>query len=238
MQIFVLTLRGAKERQNSIERQLKKYGFDFRFFFGIYGKDISEERKKVIFDGEKSFKAIGYEMSNNEIACAYGHYAIYDEIARTGIPEAIVIEDDAILNDDFPKVVRELQRKAPKGPVLVKLEKEKEFKKNLLRRIDLDETYSLFRPIQGVYLTTIYYLNLKAARLLVQDAFPVFVPSDFFAYTCRRVELLNINKTLAIQDETQPSVIGTRNKRTKSPDSLIQKLVRKTVLFVRFINPF
>lgn len=237
MEIIVLTLPDARERQASIERQMSSLGLAFRFFYGTYGKDITDEQKAAIFDRAKSLKTIGYEMSPNEIACAWGHCRIYREIADREIPEAVIIEDDAILHQDLPRVIEALEAKRLKAPLLIKLEKEKEFKRNFWRRIPLHGDYVAFRPIQGVYLTTIYYLTLEAARRLAQDAFPVFVPSDFFAYTCRRVELLNVNRTLAIQDETQPSLIGTRDKRKRKPDSFLAKCARKANLIVKQLNP-
>ncbi len=237
MEIFVLTLPDAKDRQTSIEKQMNRFHVKFRFFYGVYGKDLSNEEIHTIFNNNKSMSKIGYEMSKNEIACAYGHYLIYSAIVKEKITDAIIIEDDAILNEDFIRIVRILEQKAIKKSVLIKLEKEKNFKSNFWRKIPLDDNYTLFRPIQGVYLTTVYYLNLNAAKRLVKDAYPIFVPSDFFAYTCKHVELLNINKSLAFQDSNQPSLIGNRNKRKKNKDNLAQILARKAVRFIRFINP-
>lgn len=238
MEIIVLTLPGAIERQTSISRQMKSLGLNFRFFYGVYGKDLSEEEKKEVFDRDKSLKTIGYEMSVNEIACALGHYRIYKEMSAHKIPEAVVIEDDAVLHEDLPNVVRALEEKRFRSSLLIKLEKEKEFKRNCWRSIPLWGDYTAFRPIQGVYLTTIYYLTLGAAQRLERDAFPLFVPSDFFAYTCRRVEILNVNKSLALQDASQPSLIGARSKRKKGSDSFLAKCATKAFLILKFINPF
>ena len=104
--IFVLTLSGDADRRAPLLEKLEALELSYELVFGIDGrKGLSTEYEQLI-DREGTPACAGRKLSEGEYACALSHRSIYNRIIDQGLPGGIILEDDAILMDDFAKFVR------------------------------------------------------------------------------------------------------------------------------------
>jgi glycosyl transferase, family 25 len=98
--IFVINLPQHTERKKLIEEQFKKFKIsNYEIISGIDGKNLSCKDSKN--DPIKTYKFISRQLSNTEIGCALSHLKVYKIIVEKKLNYAIVLEDDAILQDGF-----------------------------------------------------------------------------------------------------------------------------------------
>lgn len=107
--IYVISLKGAQERRAFMSEQLDTLGLPFRFYDAVDGRgwDVPAH---LSYDKAKRRAFFGKDLSGGEMGCLLSHRAIYEKMLREGTPEVLVLEDDAILHADLPKVLGALER--------------------------------------------------------------------------------------------------------------------------------
>jgi len=103
--IFVISLEREPERRARMRQELA--GFDFEFFDAVDGKALDAADYAHRMDAEWFRIMRGRELAPGEIGCFLSHYGLWERLVETGIPCALVLEDDARLEDGFRKVVAE-----------------------------------------------------------------------------------------------------------------------------------
>ena len=98
--IFVLTLEGAEHRRRTLVKRLGDQGLSYELFFGIDGRNVSEEYERLI-DRLSAQENLGRPMVDAECACALSHNRIYQKIVERGMSCAIILEDDITLSDQL-----------------------------------------------------------------------------------------------------------------------------------------
>ena len=98
--IYVLSVRSAEHRRKQFEERFK--GLKFSFFFGadknsFTTKDLVE---KNIYNEELASRHHRYNklMMPGEIACAWSHRMIYEDMLERNFSNILIFEDDAIPN--------------------------------------------------------------------------------------------------------------------------------------------
>jgi GR25 family glycosyltransferase involved in LPS biosynthesis len=107
--IFVINLSKDLERRAFMKSQLERLQLPFEFINGFYGDD------KIVLescDDALAVKEHGKVLMKGEKGCAYSHRYVYEKMLREDAPCALILEDDAVLPDDFRAVLqRELGKK-------------------------------------------------------------------------------------------------------------------------------
>lgn len=120
--VLVIHVAKFKERGESIEKQMRKIGLDFRY---ILEGDVEDIDYKVLAryfkDGhDRIFRACPMT------SCTLKHFYAYEYILNHNLSGALVLEDDAILEKDFlPKFeqsIREFEEKYLSKPVIISYE--------------------------------------------------------------------------------------------------------------------
>lgn len=97
VKIFVVSLKSQSDRRLFLKEQFEKYRLSFDFFDAI---NPSEDPSMLdYFNLAKSEDVNGRKLSNGEIGCSLSHYFIYKEVARGCEDYAMIIEDDALINE-------------------------------------------------------------------------------------------------------------------------------------------
>ena len=98
--IYVLSVRSAAHRRKQFEERFK--GLNYSLFFGADKNDftIRELVEKNIYDEELASKHHRYNklMMPGEIACAWSHRMIYEDMLENDHSRILIFEDDAIPN--------------------------------------------------------------------------------------------------------------------------------------------
>lgn len=236
---YVLTILRATERHKAISTELA--GLNFSFFYGYDKQELSIEmlEKEGIYNMQKAVKnnRYGKPMKLGEIACSMGHKAIYEDMLAKGYSNALILEDDVIVNTsaafDFAKIMQQL----PDNWDVVYFDYLKNDKTNLFTRfkqlvyhlqkmagklkfthIAINNLYakpfSSNLKIAGYHdYASAYAISNKAAKLLVQLQTPIAYPADHVLPYAITNKLLNgfitVPKIFCQLSQTNKNTVGS-----------------------------
>ena len=176
MKIFVVSLKSATDRRKQITDTMKKLGLEFEFFDAVDGRKGLPKKYEAMIDRELTKKRFG-EMSDGEYACALSHGLLYKKIASEKIKNVIVLEDDAIINEDFTTMIKnKLCEKS--GCDFIPLNHTHTAKLPWGEREFLGK-YKMIKIARMSKSTAGYYINLNAVKYMAQNTFPISYTADW-----------------------------------------------------------
>jgi glycosyl transferase, family 25 len=95
--IFVINMDDAPHRLGSMAARLGELGLSFERLPAVNGRLLSNEEKRRV-----NPKRSWCYLQDSELGCYLSHLKAFREIVERGIPRAIVMEDDALFEPDFP----------------------------------------------------------------------------------------------------------------------------------------
>ena len=207
MKIFVITIPDSKERQTHMQNQLDKYNIEYEFFFGIDGRKLTEIEIDDLYDSKKA-KAFRKELKPAEIGCSLSHKLVYKKMIDENIDRAIVLEDGITLLPDFYTTIKYLKNiKIDK--VVIKLDRcnskqtdNDNYKKKFTpwHRLQLTDNYFIGQPLNNLFLTGAYYIDIKAAGIIHSLMPKVFFMVDDWGFFRNKIKLRIINTALTYRD--------------------------------------
>lgn len=99
--IFVLSLDGDDARRAPLLQALKDHGLEYQLILGIDGRSGLPDRWSDQIDRQDAAKTLGRQMTDGEFACALSHREMYRDIVERRLPGAIILEDDAVIGQEF-----------------------------------------------------------------------------------------------------------------------------------------
>ena len=101
MQIYVINLPSARERNKLQKDQLTKLDLKYKILNAVSTEDISKDTyKKHYYDWQRPLR-------KTEVACYFSHKSAWNRVIKSKKP-ALIIEDDAILSKALPELLRYL----------------------------------------------------------------------------------------------------------------------------------
>ena len=181
--IFVISLKNSPRREFMAKR-LSGLGLQFEFFDAVYGKELSEvELAKVDYQYYQDFD--NKRLTLGEIGCSLSHIRVYEHIKKNHIPEAIILEDDAIVSTHFKAILQSTLEKLPSRYEILFFDHGKAKSYPLIKK-NLPEGYKLVRyrypspnSRRSIMKATAYMVNLAGVEKLLNYAYPVRMPADF-----------------------------------------------------------
>jgi glycosyl transferase family 25 len=116
--VFVISLPGSSCRAALVSR-VAALGVEFRLVEAINGRLLSPDKVAEVYDARAARRRLGREMSAGEIGCALSHRQVYRTMLAEGLETAVVLEDDAIVDDEFVEILRQVQRVPDKVELLL-----------------------------------------------------------------------------------------------------------------------
>ncbi len=118
MKIFVISLYSATARRKSIVDQFEKLKIEFDFIDAIDGRGFSKEELIKYTDYESVIKNRKW-LSNGAIGCALSHLKAYKKLIDDDLDEALILEDDVLLTNDFADFLKSYQKAKPTIDILL-----------------------------------------------------------------------------------------------------------------------
>lgn len=226
MKAFIINLAESTERKAEMLRQLKRCGLeDYEFIRAVRGTALTQSELDDSFMKRKSCRHLHRDLSLNEVGCALSHQLVYERMVHDGVEKALVFEDDVRLDGNFSGVVSLLEGLSLENFV-IKLDARDSIRAFNPHSIKLSEDYCVLHPLNNLRFAWGYCLDLKAAKSLRSNFYPIFTEADdWFAFR-GKIKLRALNKQL-VHEIGLPSDIGSRSgvERKKMP-RLIRKIVR------------
>lgn len=173
--IFVISLHDAIDRRSEIARQLHDLGLSFEIVDATDGRTGLTRQHESLIDRPGTFAALGRNMTNPEYACALSHLRVWQRVLDRGLPGAVILEDDAILDRTFADFLR---AQGYDAAPLILLDHEKArvwFWTKSLQRHEI----RLYRIAANCDRTTGYTISARGANFLAANSLPLRGPADW-----------------------------------------------------------
>jgi len=164
--IFIIHVRGQKEREAFIQTQLDRLGFPYEYILEGNMEDLTQEiiDRYFVDDGTPETMHGVYPRTS----CAYKGIRAYERIVEKGIKGALIFEDDIRLfhgfKENFYKTLDEIEHYHADEPLMVNYE---ESSLLLVPRSKRKEGQYLYRAERDRF-AGCYYITYKAAKAIVE----------------------------------------------------------------------
>lgn len=137
---FVITLDGAKDRQDLMTKHLSDHGLDFEFISAIDGRafDVANHPSHRTLLRRLFF---GRDLKGGELGCLLSHRKCYKKIIDENISLALIFEDDVELQENFSPLLSASLNHVDQFDILRFIIKPKLLKKPHKKVADLDQTH-------------------------------------------------------------------------------------------------
>ncbi|ENP8456996.1 TPA: glycosyltransferase family 25 protein [Photobacterium damselae] len=218
-------------------------GIEFDFFHAI---DNHKVKSKFNFNSNVFKLIYGREPKNGEIGCTLSHFEIINEFANDKISHdnyLVILEDDAILESNFRKVIDLIESRNSKEPEIFLLGLSKTKKENnwvhkikwpLSNKILIDN--NLFGISDINHCGTVgYILNKSAASLISKQKNIFWLTDDWKIISNMGVNVYTPQEPVVYEDLTTQSSIGNevccynslKNNFTKNIFQMFKGILRR-----------
>lgn len=113
--IYVLSVESAAVRRENFTKYFQ--GLQYSFFFGADKNKFTIEElvQKEIYSGKLTISHHRYNktMRPGEIACAWSHKMMYEDIIKNNYEKVLIFEDDAMPDVDILKLIPQILKEIP-----------------------------------------------------------------------------------------------------------------------------
>ena len=103
--VYAISLARAQERRANIKRRLDALGVAYEIVDAVDGAALDLSQYAHRLKQNKCRARHGYELTRNEIGCFLSHYNLWRRVADGDDECALIVEDDAVWDDDFADVI-------------------------------------------------------------------------------------------------------------------------------------
>lgn len=209
---IVITLEDAQVRRDVISARLQALGIPFDFVPGVDGRKLDVPTHP----GYDSFKRnifFGRDLSNGELGCVLAHRNACRHVLETGYEAALVLEDDALLTDDLPRVIADLMTMRERWDLVRFLGRKKNYRASrLIAPLPYGGAH-LARPLGTPGGAYGYLLNPRAARRLLEFTERIWLPIDTLHGMTWHTGLatLSVVPSPILPDDDTPSCIDSQD---------------------------
>lgn len=219
--VFVISLAREPERRARMAQELT--GFGFEFFDAIDGTALGEAEYAHRMDREWFRIMRGRELAPGEIGCFLSHYGVWEKIAAERMPVALVLEDDARLEDRFREVVEGAMKLHDEWDVVYLARMKKPLRITRMVALLLDGSHRLIqcrRRTGGVG----YLIRREAAEALLHHCWRIRAPIDYL-YTGwweNGLRVMTVDPAI-VRHAGMPSTIALNGKWPKLKRTLLER---------------
>ena len=223
--VMVISLNKASDRRKTMSKRLMDMGIEFEFLTAVDGNCLTSDQLGI-YNGRQRRIFFGKDLYPGEIGCLLSHKIAIEKIAASS-REAIILEDDAVLSEDFKYVVRELLAHKEDWE-LVRFFGDKKHSTRLQRKIvDLGKGYWLTRLSTTPGGAHAYLLNQSGARKLLRQLEHTSTPIDTLMGQSWKtgISTLSVYPGIAHADSHVQSQIGDERFDEKPNTVGFEKLI-------------
>jgi len=244
--IFIINLASDIDKRKHMESVCESNNIDGRFIDAVYGKNLSSIEIQQIYDKNLALEESGRELTFGEIGCTLSHLHIYQTMMNENIEQAVVLEDDVLLTENFQKLIDNVDL-FPNDYDLMLLGyysdevTEEITPANIWSRRKIINGVSSQRLVLPTYGTHGYLINKSGAQKLLKELAIIKKPIDHYTGVDTYLNMYAINKRAVLLDPTYKamSCIEAERKAVSEVDNnkkdvkypYLKKVMRKLNLF-------
>lgn len=175
--IFVISLSDAVRRRQPLLSALSANKHAFTVVDAVDGRHGVGLEFSDLIDRDLALRRLGRDMTDVEFACALSHMRVYQMVVASGLPGALILEDDAILMKGFSEFLRSgVYAKAR----FVQLDYGwARVWKGGVRRPNVKGAFGLARLVFNAGLATGYSISREGCQFMLDNSVPISLPADW-----------------------------------------------------------
>lgn len=182
--LFVLNLDFNPERLASLQRQTDALGLEMQRIAGVNGAALTEQEVARVYSPELNRKYYRHGLTRGKIGCYLGHKKIWQKILDEDIDCAVILEDDAILEAHFSKMLEAIS--AMEGVEYIKLADNQQCPPAQTRPLASGFTLVNYRRIPNCAIA--YVLTKRGTEKLLRRKM-IYRPVDIDMQFAREIDL-------------------------------------------------
>lgn len=240
-EVYVISLKSSTDRKAFMKAQCERIGISPVFIDAIDGKDLSQSKISQYCNQKKAKQLFSRELLLGEIGCALSHKKVYKRIVDENIPYAVILEDDAVVKEEFHEVIK-LILNSDVNWELILLGHHKNANKGLSsplsvwgrNRINSKSTLNYLADFGfGTYG---YIISLEGARKLKVELDSIYKPIDHYTSDSSIVNVYALSPTVINVNEGFDTLIDDSKTRKNSNDRLSVLLLKKIGIIHTAVN--
>lgn len=226
--IFVVSLQDQTRRRQQITNQLTSLGLDFTFVNAIDGRHGLPSDLESKIDRPGTLRTLGRVMTDAEYACALSHMLVAERILASRLEGAIVLEDDAVLENNFKEF---LLAGGHRSAGLVQFDHKyaliwKFGQKPILPGVSIHKLVHMCPPSTG------YAISRSTCEYFIRNGLPIRRTADWPVETARIGAVITVPRLVTSFDtdfadsSLNSGRIESERQRVRSPGRIIPALRR------------
>lgn len=229
--IFIINLATDVDKRKHMEALCKTNNIEGRFIDAVYGKKLSAEEIQRVYDKQLAITECGRELTFGEIGCTLSHLKIYQTMMDENIQQAVVLEDDVLLNAHFLELIENVSS-FPSDYELMLLGyysdevTEKSSPANIWSKQQIVNGIHAQRLVMPTYGTHGYLINLVGAKKLAKELALIKKPIDHYTGIDRYLNMYAIDKRVVLLEPTYKAmscIEAERKLLTENESNSIKK---------------
>jgi glycosyl transferase family 25 len=102
---WVINLKRSPERRRYITAHLHELGLPFELIEAVDGRNLTPEDLAAVYGAERAITCIRRELAPGEVGCCLSHLKLYRRMVDENIDEALILEDDVMIQPDFFEII-------------------------------------------------------------------------------------------------------------------------------------
>lgn len=231
MKIFIINLERSADRRAYMKSRLEELDLTYQFFNAVDGSNPNFKYSER-YDSKKRLFLRGRELQRGQIANFASHISLWEKCVELDTP-IIVLEDDAVLKDNFPEAISVAAEKIKKYGCI------RLYGNNLNKHAiveKLNNGYNIALSIFGTTCSNSYMLTPSAAKKLLTHCSSILHSIDVYMNHSYKhgIPCYVLTPMPVEHDLSQPTTIKNRAKTKKT---LLQKSVRElNILYIRTLT--
>ncbi|MER2519645.1 MAG: glycosyltransferase family 25 protein [Bdellovibrionales bacterium] len=219
MRITVINLARATDRRQFMERQAQTLGLAFDFLEATDGKTLADTDRALI-DHDKRKAISPYPLTDNELGCWLSHRRAMQALLDSGETMCAILEDDAALSPDFPRVLAAI-KSLPESSFDV-IDLHRNFKRNEIFAFcrKLTDGYDLGRIGTTHMNATGYVVTRKGAEKTLASTPKAAhaIDKDMHRYWANGLDFYGLSQPVAKQQDNGHSYIDETRGQDRPAD--------------------
>lgn len=108
--IYIISLKTSQSRRHLCAGMMDAAGLPFAFFDAVNGTDVTEPVIKRHYDEAANLEHFKRPLSASEIGCYLSHLKLWERITEDGVGAALVLEDDAQLDEGLKTFLTQISK--------------------------------------------------------------------------------------------------------------------------------